>query len=76
MYFEHVVPVDGDADEDVAGEEKSEDSEEGKNPAEHVAGQPHHRRGPSNFERHHHERHLKNKKNGLVSSLFVLYFII
>ena len=55
------LPVDGDADENVAGEKKSENSEEGKNAAEDVPGQPHHRRGPGYLQRHHHERHLQSR---------------
>ncbi len=63
--FEWQVPVDRDADEDVAWEEESEDPEERKNSAENVARQPHHSRGPSYFKRHHHERHLCRKNTNI-----------
>ena len=53
------LEVDGDADEDVAGEEEAEDPEEGQDPAEGVSGEPHYRRGPGDLQRHHQERHLQ-----------------
>ncbi len=58
-------PVDGDADEDVGGEEESENPKEGQNPAKGVARRPHHRRRPPYLQRHQQERHLggKNHKN-------------
>ena len=55
------VPVDGDADDDVAGEEESEDAEEGADAAEEVAPVPRHGRVPTDLQRHHQERHLKEQ---------------
>ena len=55
-------PVDGDADDDVAWEEESEDAEEGADAAEEVAPAPRHRRVPTDLQRHHQERHLKHEE--------------
>ena len=52
------APVDGDAHDDVAGEEEAEDAEEGADAAEEVSAVPRHRRVPADLERHHEERHL------------------
>ena len=55
-----IPPVYGDAHDDVAGEEESEDAEEGADPAQQVAAVPRHRRVPTDLQGHHQESHLEN----------------
>ena len=55
-----IPPVYGDAHDDVAGEEESEDAEEGADPAQQVAAVPRHRRIPTDLQGHHQESHLEN----------------
>ena len=63
-------PVERDADEDVAREEEAEDLEEGEDPAEDVARPPHHRRRPTDLQRHHQESHLKRQQIIVTSDVF------
>ena len=51
-------PVQRYADENVAGQKQPEYSEEGEKAAEKVAGPPHDRRGPPDFQGHHQTCHL------------------
>ena len=56
------LPVEGNADEDVAGEEEAEDPEEGEHPAEQVPRRPHHRGSPADLQRHHQESYLEAER--------------
>ena len=55
------IPVNGDADDDVAGEEEAEDPDEGAESTHQVSGPPRHRHGPSDLQRHHQKCHLIKK---------------
>ena len=64
-------PINGDADENVGGQEEAKDPEECHDPAKRVARHPHDRRGPGDLQRHHHERHLLTKME--TSSRFIRF---
>ena len=65
-------PVDADADQDKRGQKESESAEERENPARHVAGDPLHCGGPSDFDGHQKKRDLENVINILSSSIIFL----